>query len=878
MKRLFFFSLLLVFSLVLSAVTPGLVYAEGDIPEEPAPEPPVVEETPPEDTGSTVELLAESGAVIADPGGDLVPLASQAALDVVCDPDPWFYCSVGCVGGKSPVYGTFSAAFSNWAGLKGYGFLYVQGSAVPYTINDVSLFGGIGSPFNTMTGIVWEKTGLKPLISGTLELQGFTKGFTVQGINFTANSSKPALKLVDTTGTIKLVDISVTNTGGTGIMISNHKGAIAITNVNANDNLYNGADITNIFWDNIIKKYVNAGNVTITNSAFLRNGGPGSGGNAAGLAVSSSGNIVLTGVTVSGNAGDGADFGIYGNSLLIRNSVFSGNVDNPLQDVWGYGIWTANYPDGNPAAITLDNVVLAGNNADGAFLTTGGNIILNRVYAANNGSHGVYISGDYNADSVGAKNVTVINSTFAGNQNHNLQINASGSVKLTNLYSTKSVNGSGLFVNNYNYTTLPMPVTVLGAVLSGNKSSGGYIGSLGTITLAGITAQENESYGMFLDNQWSGSTSSIVISSSLGLNRFNDNKGVRGLTASTYGNVSLSSVQANGNTGGGVYVGGYGLHSNISLLNLEASGNLGAAFPGLNIFTSGNVVLNKVTALNNGGEGISIDNNHSSYSLLVTINSSTASGNGKEGFKVLSLGAITLSGVTASGNALDGANLVNSYASPLAKGITVSRSTFDLNQSVGLRIDTLRKITLTSINASDNATNGVYGFNGSSTVGSPIVVSGTNRFYHNGTNLLSSGVYLNSQGLITLSGIVSAWNGMYGVSANTAMGVTAANIQVLGNTGSGLLISSNGAVTLGGITALQNGTVVDKSGVEISNISGKVTVTSGLIMGNGRYGLEIDVAGATEAERKLKVSIAPGVVVFGNDVVSPYQGKQIEVY
>jgi len=873
MKRLFFFSLLLVFSLVLSAVTPGLVYAEGDIPEEPAPEPPVVEETPPEDTGSAVEQLAESGAVIADPGGDLVPLASQAALDVVCDPDPWFYCSVGCVGGKSPVYGTFAEAISNWAAKKGYGYLYIQGSAVPYVTN-FSLNGTPATPsnpFNTLTGIVWDKTGLKPVLNGIIELWGFTKGFTLQGLTITANSGNPAIYFHNTTGTIKLVDVSVSNTGGSGIRIYN-KGPVIITNVNANDNKQDGLFVDNVYNDGI--KYVSTGNVTITNSAFLRNG-VSSTSEYSGLQINSSGSILLNGVTAYGNAGNGGSFLVDGNLLLIRNSVFSGTIDTWALAGWGFGVYT-HAPANSLAAITFDNVILNGNEADGAYLQTGGNITLNRVYAANNGQHGVYISGDYNVDSVGAKNVTVSNSTFTSNSDTNLEIHASGAVKVTNLYSTKSVSGRGLYVNNHTYNSIPVPVTILGAFLIGNAQDGAFIGSDGTITVAGITALENGWDGMYLDNWWSsGSTGNIIVSSSLGLNRFNGNTGGRGLYSGSYGNLSLASIQANGNGTGGIVVNGYGSISNVALVNVEASGNLGAIYYGVGVVANGAVTLNKVTASDNKGQGISVDNTNAQYSRPVTILSSAANGNGKVGIYVKSAGAITLSGVTASGNSLTGADLLNSVltkSTQVPQGITVLKSTFDLNGYSGLSIDTMRKITLTSINASENNYRGVWADNSASAVASAIVVSGTNRINHNGRSGPYHGIALNSTGPVTVSGITAAWNPVDGVYVYTASSVTASNIQVIGNSYNGAEFYGNGLMTLTGITALQNGTNLNYSGVYVNNSTGKVRVNSGLILGNGAYGLWINVANTV-----TDAYVAPGVVVFGNDVKDPYEGFQIYI-
>lgn len=878
MKRLMLLSVFLVFSLVAAAITPGVVLAEGDIPEAPPPEPEVVEESLPENTSSAVELLAEAGAVIASPGGEVVPLASQAALEVICDPDPWFYCSVGCVGGKSPSYATINLALENWVSKKGYGFIFLEGG---YN-NDLTVKIN-GDTYPTLKGIVWDKTtpGAKPQVNGLLEIYNFKTGFTLQGFS-KSNNASDAIYLHGNSGPIKLVDIAVSNPGGYGIFITSQKGPVSLNNVSVMDSKYHGLYIYNTYNDGT--KYVNTGNVTVTNSAFLRNGGVGLAGNYTGLTIHTAGSIVLNGVTAYGNEGDGGDFIIYGVlPLTIRNSVFSNSVDNPDGVGYGFGIYTFINTPTSPVAITLDNVTLIGNEAAGALLRTGGNITLNKVYSANNSLQGVYISGDYDSDSVGAKNVTVTNSTFISNQDNNLEVHASGAVKVVNLYSLNSASESGLNVVN-TYGSLPAAVTIQGAVVTGNGSRGLYVWSKGAISLSGITSLNN-GLSAWVDNSPSSATPGITMSGALGVNRFNGTYSGNGLMVDTNGNAVLNSIQANDNASFGVLITGHGAASNVTLSTVEASGNRGVAYKGISIITSGAVTISKATVLNNEGQGIYVDNTGATYSRPVTISNSVvfhngytgATDNNKKGIYVLSAGQITLSNVTASGNSLTGADLDNttqtSPATQVYQGVTVLKSTFDLNNGIGLSINSMRKITLTSINASENSYRGVSAYNNFSEVHSAIVVNGTNRINHNGRSGSYHGIGLESSGPVTISGITAAWNTVDGLYVYTTASVIGSNIQVIGNSGYGVEIDSSGLVTLTGITALQNGTTSNSSGVYVYNPAGKVRVNSGLIMGNGAYGLRIHVAiPATDAY------VAPGVVVFGNDVVSPYEGKQIWIY
>ena len=877
MKRLMLFTLAVVFSLVMAAAIPGSAYAEGDIPEAP-PEPPVIEETPPENTGSVVEQLAESGAVIADAGGDLVPLASQAALEAVCDPDPWFYGA--CPGGKCTGYTTINQALSAWTGKKGYGFIYLEGN---YNINQSVLIDGSITGMGTLKGIVWDKktAGARPHVNGLMEIHHFPAGFTLQGFTKTASASY-GIYFHNNSGLVKLVDLTVSNPGGTGILISTQKGPVSITSVTASDSLLEGLSVNNAYWDGA--KYISSGNVTITNSAFLRNGGPANGGNYPGLTVTSSGSILLNGVTASGNAGDGGDFGIYGVlPLTIRNSVFSYNIDNPEAANWGYGIFTYTYNTSTPAAITLDNVSLIGNGYDGAILRTGGNIMLNKVYAANNDRFGVYISGTYETDSVGAKSVTVTNSTFLSNKSANLEIHASGAVKVVNLYSTGS-SSDGLYVVN-TYGTLPASVTIQGAVVTGNSSRGLYARSKGTITLSGITNLDN-GLSAWVENNAAGAIAGVIVSGALGLNRFNATSSGSGLAIFTNGNVVLSSIQANDNQVYGIDVIGYGTASNVTLTSIEANGNRGVDYQGIYIVTSGAVTISKVSTLNNAGEGIHVDNTSATYSLPVKISSSVALHNGytgitdnnKDGIYVKSAGAITLSAVTSSGNSRMGANIFNDSltftATQVYQGITVLSSTFSSNNDIGLQIYSRRKIALSSITASENYYQGVYALNAGSEVKSAITVSGKNTFYHNSSSGGSSGIFLQGAGSVAVSGITSARNGANGVTISAILGVTAVNILVQGNIYNGIEIMTTGPVSLGGITSISNGVSTNYPGVAVtSNTGSRVVITSGLILGNGAYGVRIDVANPT-----TDAYVAPGVVVFGNDVGNTVGGLQIYKY
>ena len=844
-------SLLLFITLVLAAFTPGIVYAEGDIPEAPPPEP-ILEPAPEQETAGAVEALAESGTVIVEDSGEFVPLASQKALAGINDPDPWFYCSA-CAGGKATYLGvnSLSTALADWGPKKGYGFIYLEGG---YVHNAFLPIDGAMAGRTTLKGIVWDKTtpGAKPRLDAQVYIYSFNNGFTLQGISMTANSTGPSLQFFSNKGTIRLTDVDVKNIGGGGIEVFN-QGSIILNGVSANGSKGTGASLTNTYYDSVLEKYINQGGITVTNSEFILNGGPADATNYVGLTVYTAGNVLLSGVTANRNYGNGAIISALGAAAIVRNSTFSSNTADPNDAYYGNGLWIT---PSTVAAVTLDNVSLFGNENSGAILATTSNILLKNINSAFNGKNGVLISTGPSFTVVGAKNVTVQNSQFFRNTLTGLEIYASGAVKVTNLTSTNSSSGAGLYINNRSYALLPAPVTVMGAVLNNNfGSSGLMVESKGNITVAGITAINN-GFTSYLGNQFPNATGSVVVSGALGLNRFNENPTNIGLAIATTRNVSISSIQANGNAYSGLDISANGLASNVTIVNAEIIGNSTASTAaGLWIRASGNVVLNRLTVSDNSRDGINIDNDAASTPRPVTISNTTVNNN-REGIIVSSVGAISLVNVTASGNSRNGAVLANQSTGLLPQGISVQKSTFDANGMRGLQATSQRTISLANVNASDNEYNGIYVDNyfGAST--SPIVISGINRFTGNGLLSGNTGAILVTNGALTLSGITSSWNGYNGISASSgAFQNTLSKITLQGNSQNGINIATTGKTLLNGVSSFQNG----QDGVRISAINAKITIAGSTILGNWGYGLSVDVT--TPA---TDVYVAPSTVIFGN--------------
>lgn len=846
-------------ALIMAAINPTVVFAEGEAPEI-APE-----ETPPTETlmqGNEVQdvvgQLADNQAAIVDQNGSTIPLASQTALDALTDPDPWFYCSILCIGGRSPFYGSIKDALDEWYMRNGTGMIYLEGG---FNQTENVILSGITDGLASLRGIVWDTTtaGARPILTGKIIIENFITGFKIDGVTVIANSEY-GIYMQNNAGAIVLNNIDVKNASGDGIRVVSHWGTISLNQVNSS-NYGNGAILNNCNWNGTACTFT-AG-ITVTNSTFIGNGENGV-KLGDGLDVFSKGTILINGVSSYGNNGEGLGIFAFGNTATIKNSVFSNNVYDPDRNAFGHGIYV--YPE-SKANLNLDNVYLVNNTTRGAIISTLGNVILRNVVVIGNGQEGIIITKDSSTFDNGAKNVTVISSTFKHNGQNNLDIYASGSVIINNLVSTGSVNGCGLSIFNAG-ALMPLPVTISRVVLNGNKFDGGLIGSKGTITVNGINANQNGGVGLYLSNDYSDATGNITMLGTLGANQINNNNS--GIRIFSTRNISISSLQVNENVFEGIYIEGKGLSSNVVLTGVESSNNGGF---GVSISTTGIVTINKVTVSHNGDVGMVIKNDTATTAKSVKVNNSIFNDNTAEdayGLAINSMGLISLNNVNASGNNSLGAYLVNANTTlptQVPQAVTVINSTFDNTiNGDGLFIQSQRKVTLSNINASGNANEGVWVDNTTSTVSSPIVISGVNRISYNG----AYGVDLLSNGSVTVSGINAIGNLLNGITSASLVTIT--NSQFSANGLLGMNIKANGNTVLRGVTAVHNGTSGDSSGIVVDLASGRLYVYTSVFMANSGFGLNAYVVNPS-----TDVYLAPTNIILGNDAKDPYDDGDIQI-
>ena len=292
--------LVIVLSLVMAAFSPTLVQAEGDVPEvSPPPEAPL---TQPETTAETpvtavVQALAESGAELVGEEGS-IPLASQSALTILCDADPWFYGA--CSGGKCH-YEELNLALADWGAKRGTGMIYLEGDYNKDLLIYENIFIDPSLPgYLTLKGIMrdYGTEGDDPIIQGTVSIQGFTAGFTLQGMTIQADTASidEALLIMDNKGLLKLVDLSVTNVSGPGVYI-NHMGSVDMLRVDVSHNDLDGLSLDTCGWETWEDCAVN-GTIKITDSTFSFNG---ISENSMSLYIYTRNPIIINGFSAIGN-------------------------------------------------------------------------------------------------------------------------------------------------------------------------------------------------------------------------------------------------------------------------------------------------------------------------------------------------------------------------------------------------------------------------------------------------------------------------------------------------------------------------------------------------------------------------------------------------
>jgi hypothetical protein len=294
-------------------------------------------------------------------------------------------------------------------------------------------------------------------------------------------------------GGVSLLGVNTFNGNGiTGLSVYSY-GAITVSKLTADDNLWDGAQLAN---------YNAATPQNVTISGYAR----ASGNTTKGVVVISDGAISLAYITA---------------------------VDNG-----SYGVDLSNSTEGKGVTISGTSRI-ADSTSIGLYITTFGPVTVNSLTSSNNGNAGVVI------DSAGASGAQAVKFTgtnvFEGNTGDGLAIYTTGAITLNNVTASDNVNSGAYLVNVYGSAG----VTITGAnTFSGNDDDGLYISTFGSVILSKVTADGNDEEGLAVYT---------AASVTLTCGSFTNNSGY-GVYLSLSGAVTLKGVLASGNTLGNFYV------------------------------------------------------------------------------------------------------------------------------------------------------------------------------------------------------------------------------------------------------------------------------------------------------------------------------------
>lgn len=284
----------------------------------------------------------------------------------------------------------------------------------------------------------------------------------------------------------------------------------------------------------------------------------------------------------------------------------------------------------------------------------------------------------------------------------------------------------------------------------------------------------------FLIDNWTGAVTlnNLLITGASGF-------GLSALEVRTDGNIIANNVDVVNNTtqNGGAYLDNIddpAAKGNVTVNDSTFNGNTGINARGLNVWTSGMVTIKNITANENTGTGLSVNNAVATRKVVTLTGSNQFMGNGLDGVYIESKGIITLSNITAEGNGLNGAFLYNDFTGITNGVVLKGASLFNNNGWNGLYIQTNGSVTLANITANDN------GWDPGRAVASDWDPDPVDTFY--GYDAAGKGAFINNWTSTSPKGI-------------TLTGVNTFN----GNASTGLLVSTTGLLTVSNLTANDNG-------------------------------------------------------------------------
>ncbi|MBK9924171.1 MAG: hypothetical protein IPP66_02670 [Anaerolineales bacterium] len=595
------------------------------------------------------QLPEDTELVVVNEEGDVEPLATEAAAEIIATADPMW-----CPEGATPGDASCTSSYSDFASLIA-ALTADAASATPvYTGNGViwveDTYNG-----NDDSQIILDGAVLTNLNNHNLTVQGGWSG----GNNTTVTGTSLAdvsMVFVNWTGNITINDFDITagDDAGFGLSIQN-TGTVTLDNVSVNGTTAN----TYGFGDGAVID--STGNVDITNSEFDNNAGNG-------LTVASGGTIDLDTVSASSNTLTGA-----------------------FLDSCGYGDVTAGLCAG-AGAVTVNSgaSIFNSNGFNGLVIDAGGGIDVANIQANTNGLNGAVLT---SADEDGTGNVTVDQSEFNGKFNGTgLDILTDGTITLTNV-DAFSNNTGAILDTTYDFGAINVSDSNFGTdATTGNDWTGLHAESSDTITLLNVVSSYNGSNGAYLEVEGDITITNSSFDSNVNSN-FPEDPGL--YANSNGGDITLTDVNADNNMYGAGAVLSTGGNGAITVTGGHFNGN--GSFGVLAQNEDGDITLNNVTASLNKIKGAYLN----SYGLgNIFVNNSVFVENGSFGIYAGTFeGNINLDQVTVTGNDVTG---IGAALITETGNIFVSDSTFNLNTAVGLWVATGGQVDLVNVTADGN--------------------------------------------------------------------------------------------------------------------------------------------------------------------------------
>lgn len=817
-NKFFYILTLLVFLAQLALPTAARAEGETPPPADPAatevaPVDPAAPEAAPADPTETPapELVLDlttvpdgTELVVLDENGQPLPLASEAAAEVVAQGDP-IWCPdgvapVASTGGCSASYTTLTALLaaedeSLWAdgtiwiekgiydGGSGHNAVEV-GTTAGGSDYAIRLKGGANANSLTIQGGWNSSTGS---IDGTSTY--------ILPLNFEWGGNL-TIKNITYDGT------TATNDAYFALNISDYGRAVTLDHVNVlNAHNTNGT---------AIGAYIGGlptVNLAITDSNFNNN-------QSTGLRTDSIANVTLISVDASNNASGIAGYGAYmtcssanscaNGTFTLTDSTFNGNGSG-ANSTQGYGLQVD-----TSGTVSISGVTANGNTADGAQINNSSGTkpltISNSTFGSTATLASLYIVSSPNDPAASLR-------TSAGNGGLGLQVNSKGVMTLNGVSADYNY-FDGAQLNAADTGTITVGSVATPSHFNHNSGNGIQAESeSGAVTLNSVVATDNGYSGAVL-----GQLSSIVV---------------------TTGNYTITGGTFSNNGGQTYHPSAY-------------------AYDGLNVKTNGNISVDGITANGNAqfGASLNTNNNNNTNTGTVTVTNSTFGatqsifrdgstydadhrtwGNGSHGLVIVSGGLVSLDTVTANynGSAYQnaGGNGIN-VENIAAGGIALANVIADFNYNSGASLTSAYDLDVTDSAFNHNGYFGVYTDGGANQN-----FTNTNANYNGFSGLFLTAFdsgghgygYPNSpSGGVTLSGVTAHDNGldpsnlMAGIDTSLSSTFTCSSVNSTNNGLPDAILCSGGSGGSGG-SGSGSGGATEENGIITYEVAGGQNVT-----------------------------------------------------